>query len=80
MTIPNLLKAAIALGITRIGFTLMLIVIFLMCASAFLVAPVTGFVLPACFAMAAERILEPGFKSWQMLLSRTKARPSNISL
>ena len=62
MTIPNLLKATIALGITRIGFTLMLIVIFLMCASAFLVAPVTGFVLPACFAMAAERILEPGFK------------------
>lgn len=62
MTIPNLLKGAIALGITRIGFTLMLIVIFMLCASAFLIAPVTGFVLPACFAMAAERLLEPGFK------------------
>lgn len=51
-------KAAIAFGITRIEFTLMLIVIFLMCASAFLVASVSGFVLPACFTMPATHSLQ----------------------
>lgn len=62
MTVPNILKTAIALAVTRIGFTILLILIFLLCAFAFIIAPFTVFVLPACFAIASERILEPAFK------------------
>lgn len=62
MTIPNILKASVALAVTRIGFTFLLGIIFILCAGAFLIAPFVGFILPACYAMASERLLEPGFQ------------------
>lgn len=62
MTIPEILKTTIALAVTRLGFTLLLAVILAVCAAAFFIAPFTGFVLPACFAIAAERLLEPAFQ------------------
>lgn len=71
MTIPQLLTTSVALAVTRFGFTLLLIVIFLLSAFAFWLAPFTGFVLPACFAMASERLIEPAFK--KALDAREKA-------
>ena len=62
MTIPEILKASVALAVTRIGFTLLLGIIFILCTGAFLIAPFIGFILPACYSMASVRLLEPGFK------------------
>lgn len=56
-----ILKTSIALAVTRIGFTLLLAVILLLCAGTMFVAPFTFLFLPACYAMAAERLIEPGF-------------------
>lgn len=71
MTVPQILMTSVALAVTRIGFTLLLIVILLLCVFAVWLAPFTGFVLPACYAMAAERLIEPAFK--KALDAREKA-------
>lgn len=62
MTTKDVLKNSVALAVTRPGFTLLLIIIFFICAVAFFLIPVSGFLLPACFAASSERLLEPAFK------------------
>lgn len=62
MRFSVIFKTSVALAVTRIGFTLLLAVIFLLCAVTMFVAPFTLFFLPACYAMAAERLIEPGFQ------------------
>ena len=62
MRISVILKTSVALAVTRIGFTLLLALILLLCAGTMLLAPFTLLFLPACYAMAAERLIEPGFQ------------------
>lgn len=63
MSFPVILKTSVALAVTRIGFTFVLAVILLLCAGTMLIAPFTFLFLPACYAMAAERLIEPGFQN-----------------
>ncbi len=62
MSSLEIIKTSIALSVTRLGFTLILIIIYLLCIGAVIIAPFTVFILPACYTMAAERLLEPAFK------------------
>lgn len=62
MKTSDVVKTSVAFAITRAGFSILLFLIFGICAIAFYIAPVTCFLLPACYAMAAERLLEPAFK------------------
>lgn len=61
MKTTDLLKTAIALAITRIGFTLLLLVIFAICVITLYLIPGAVFILPVCYSIAADRLLEPGF-------------------
>lgn len=63
MNFSVIIKTSVALAITRIGFTLILAVILLLCAGTMFIAPFTFLFLPACYAMAAERLIEPGFRN-----------------
>lgn len=58
----DIIKASIALAVTRFGFTILLIAILIICALTFYLIPASGFILPACYALAAGPLLEPGFK------------------
>ena len=69
----DIIKTSIALAVTRFGFTLLLIIIFLLCIVASYIAPVTMFLLPGCYAMAAERLIEPGFKKALDSLEKAKS-------
>lgn len=62
MSISVLLKTSVALAVTRIGFSLILVFILILCAVTMFLAPFTLLFLPACYSMAAERLIEPGFK------------------
>ena len=62
MKTRDILKTALAFAVTRIFFTLILDVLTVICALAIFIAPVTGFLLPALMAMAAERLIEPAFR------------------
>lgn len=58
----DIIKASIALSVTRFGFTLILITILIICSLTFYLIPASGFILPACYSLAAGSLLEPGFK------------------
>lgn len=62
MSFSVILKTSIALAVTRFGFTLLMTVILILCAGTMLLAPFTLLFLPACYAMAAERLIEPSFQ------------------
>lgn len=62
MSFSGILKTSVALAVTRAGFTLLLLFIFLLCASMCLLAPVLLAFLPACYQLAAERLIEPAFQ------------------
>lgn len=62
MKFVDIIKSSVAFAITRAGFTILLLLILCICAFAFYVAPVSCFLIPACYTMASERLLEPAFQ------------------
>ena len=62
MSFSGILKTSVALAVTRAGFSLLLAVILLLCAGTMFLAPITMIFLPACYSMAAERLIEPAFR------------------
>ena len=59
MKTMDIMKAAIALAVTRIGCTLLLALIFTICGITFYLIPGSVFILPVCCMIAAERLIEP---------------------
>ncbi len=72
----DLLKTSIALAITRIGFTLLLLVIFVICITCVYLIPGSIFILPVCYSIAAERLLEPGFEKMIDITSKATSAPA----
>lgn len=62
MKTKDLLKTAVALAVTRLGFTVLLTAITLACAAVLLIVPAACFLLPGLVATAAERLIEPAFQ------------------
>ena len=71
MKTPELIKTAFALAVTRAGFTLILDLILVLCGFTVYMIHAGIFVLPGAAAMAAERLLEPGFRK---ILADSQAR------
>ena len=62
MKTKDLLKTAVALAVTRLGFTVLLTALTLVCAGTMLIVPAACFLLPGLMAAAAERLIEPAFQ------------------
>lgn len=77
MKIGDVVKTSVAFAITRAGFSVLLFLIFGICAIAFYIAPITCLLLPACYTMAAERLLEPAFKKALAALEEADADKQN---
>lgn len=71
MKTPDLIKTAFALAVTRAGFTLILDFILILCLFTVYMIHAGIFVLPGVAALAAERLLEPGFRK---ILADSQAR------
>lgn len=61
----ELLKAAMALAVTRLGFTVILTVLVLASTLAMYIIPLSSLFLPGLAALAAERLIEPAFRKAQ---------------
>lgn len=58
----ELLKAAMALAVTRLGFTAILVALAVASALAIYMVPVSSLFLPGLTALAAERLIEPAIR------------------